>query len=82
MKYEQKLLFKMKLFSNVSGLALHQCYCKYVRPGARFLFTYEVKIKTFLERGGLERSLRETEGALPGVSVARYPRGARASLMK
>ena len=82
MKYEQKLLFKMKLFSNVSGLARHQCDCKYVRPGARFLFTYEVKIKTFLVRGGSARSLKETEGALPGVYVARCPRGARASLIE
>ena len=64
---------KWSCFSNVSGLALHQWHCKYVSTGARFFFTYEVKIKNFLVRGGSARSLEEREGKSPGAPVARYP---------
>ena len=60
-------------FSNVSGLALHQWHCKNVSAGARFFFTYKVKIKNFLVRGGSARSLEEREGKSPGAPVARYP---------
>ena len=62
-------------FSNVSSLALHQWHCKYVSTGARFFFTYKVKIKNFLVRGGSARSLEEREGKSPGAPVARYPPG-------
>ena len=64
---------KWSCFSNVSGLALHQWHCKYVSTGARFFFTYEVKIKNLLVRGGSARSLEEREGKSPGAPVARYP---------
>lgn len=73
MRTKVPVLGELVQFPNLSGLALYQWHCKYVRTGARFVFAYEAKIKNFLVRGGSARSLEETEGVSPGAPVARFP---------